>query len=87
MMDAVASAIEAGWEAPRILAAEDFAGEDDDAGILDELPDDDASPDGAILDYRVLGYPGGAIILVVLDGGDLMQTSVAITGPPLPPAL
>lgn len=74
MMDAVASAIEAGWEAPRI-----FVGDDDDTGIPDESPDDD-SPDGAVLDYRVLGYPGGAIILVVLDGDDLMQTSVAITG-------
>src|SRR6201996_2070408 len=74
MMDAVASAIEAGWEAPRI-----FVGDDDDTGIPDESPDDD-SPDGTVLDYRVLGYPGGAIILVVLDGDDLMQTSVAITG-------
>lgn len=74
MMDAVANAIEAGWEVPRI-----FTGEDDDTGILDEPPDDE-SPDGTVLDYRVLGYPGGAIILVVLDGGDLMQASVAITG-------
>jgi hypothetical protein len=80
MMDAVASAIEAGWEAPRIFTDEDFADkDDDDPGILEESPDD-ATLDGAILDYRVLGYPGGAIILVVLDGGDLMQTSVAITG-------
>ena len=79
MMDAVASAIEAGWEAPRVFTDEDFADTADDGGILGESPDDDA-PDGAILDYRVLGYPGGAIILVVLDGGDLMQTSVAITG-------
>ena len=74
MMDAVASAIEAGWEAPRI-----FADEDDDPGLPGEAADDDA-PDGTVLDYRVLGYPGGAIILVVLDGDDLMQTSVAITG-------
>jgi hypothetical protein len=74
MMDAVATAIESGWDAPRV-----FADEDDDTGIPDEPPDDD-SPDGAILDYRVLGYPGGAIILVVLDDGDLMQTSVGITG-------
>lgn len=78
MMDAVASAIEAGWEAPRIFTDEDFDDEDG-PGILEEPPGD-VSPDGAILDYRVLGYPGGAIILVVLDGGDLMQTSVAITG-------
>ncbi len=78
MMDAVASAIEAGWEAPRVFTDEDFADEDD-PGILEEPPGD-VSPDGAILDYRVLGYPGGAIILVVLDGGDLMQTSVAVTG-------
>jgi len=78
MMDAVASAIEAGWEAPRIFTDEDFDDEDG-PGILEEPPGD-VSPDGAILDYRVLGYPGGAIILVVLDGGDLMQTSVAVTG-------
>src|SRR6185437_14359024 len=81
MMDAVASAIEAGWEAPRVFTDDDFAdaAAADGDGILDESADDE-TPDGAILDYRVLGYPGGAIILVVLDGGDLMQTSVAVTG-------
>jgi hypothetical protein len=74
MMDAVANAIESGWEAPRVLADVD-----DDAGTLNE-PSDDDLPVGRVLDYRVFGYPGGAIILVVLDGGDLMQTSVAIAG-------
>lgn len=74
MMDALANAIEAGWEAPRIVVDEDGG-----PGLLDEPPGD-GSPDGTVLDYRVLGYPGGAIILVVLDGGSLMQTSVAITG-------
>jgi hypothetical protein len=74
MMDAVANAIESGWAAPRVLADED-----DDARPPDDAADDD-SPDGAVLDYRVFGYPGGAIILVVLDGGDLMQTSAGITG-------
>ncbi len=73
MMDAVSSAIEAGWDAPRVVMDEDEA-----AKAPDDSPDDD-SPDGAILDYRVFGYPGGAFILVVLDGGDLMQTSVAVT--------
>ena len=67
MMDAVSNAIEAGWEAPRLIAAD----ENDEA--------DEDSPDGAILDYRIFGYPGGAIILVVLDSGDLMQTSLAVT--------
>ncbi|MFD0575088.1 hypothetical protein [Dactylosporangium darangshiense] len=71
MLDAVSDAIQAGWEAPRILSADD---EDADA------PDDDDSPDDAILDYRILGRPGGAIILVVLDGAGLMQTSLAATG-------
>ncbi len=76
MMDAVASAIEAGWDAPRISAGED---EDEAAEIPDDRPEDDA-PDGTVLDYRVFGYPGGAIILVVLDGGDMVQTSAGIAG-------
>lgn len=75
MMDAVANAIESGWDAPRVLADED----DGDSATPDE-PSDGDSPDGTILDYRVFGYPGGAIALVVLDGSNLMQTSVAITG-------
>lgn len=74
MMDAVGNAIEAGWDAPRVVADED-----DGTEIPGEPPDDDL-PDGAILDYRVFGYPGGAVIIVVLDGGDLVQTSVAIAG-------
>lgn len=74
MMDAVAHAIEAGWEAPRVSA--DAV---EDVEVPDESSDDDRS-DGRILDYRVLAYPGGAIVLVVLDGGDLLQTSVAVAG-------
>jgi hypothetical protein len=70
MTDAVANAIEAGWDAPRVSA-------DDDEDM--RIPDDD-SPNGAILDYRVFGYRGGAIILVVLEDGDLAQTSVGIAG-------
>jgi hypothetical protein len=72
MMNAVSSAIEAGWDAPRVVTDED-----EEAGTPDDSSDD--SPDGAILDYRVFGYPGGAFIVVVLDGGDLMQTSMAVT--------
>lgn len=72
MMDAISQAIQAGWDAPRVVT-------DEEPVIAGSSPDDD-SPDGAILDYRVYGYPGGAIILVVLDGGGLMQTSVAVTG-------
>lgn len=75
MTEAVASAIEAGWDAPLV-----HIGEDEDAEIPHDLPEDDGVPGGTILDYRVFGYPGGAIILVVLDGGDLAQTSVAIAG-------
>jgi hypothetical protein len=69
MMDAVSDAIQAGWEAPRIT------GDEEEAGALEE-----DSAEGAILDYRVLGYPGGAFIVVVLDGADLMQASLAVTG-------
>jgi hypothetical protein len=72
MMNAVAEAIEAGWDAPRIMTGEE------EPDIPDEALDD--SPDGRILDYRVFGYPGGAVIVVVLDGGDLAQTAVAVTG-------
>jgi hypothetical protein len=82
MMDAVSDAIQAGWEAPRVVAEEDpdLAG-DLTAGISGGLTDgEDGAPDGRILDYQVLGYPGGAIIVVVLDSGDLTQTAVAATG-------
>jgi hypothetical protein len=72
MMDAVSNAIEAGWEAPRVI--------DEENGEAEDSSSDDDSSDGAVLDYRVFGYPGGAIILVVLDGGGLMQTSLAVTG-------
>ncbi|MGH3165754.1 MAG: hypothetical protein ACRDN0_07645, partial [Trebonia sp.] len=82
MMDAVSDAIQAGWEAPRLITEEDADLRDDPAGDLtSHLPgSEDGSPDGAILDYQVLGYPGGAIIVVVLDSGDLTQTAVAATG-------
>jgi hypothetical protein len=68
----VSEAIRAGWNAPRVIT-------DEEPDIPEDSSDDD-SPDGAILDYRVSGYPEGAIILVVLDGGDLTQASVAVTG-------
>lgn len=74
MMDAASAAIQAGWDSPKVVTDDEV-----EAEIPDD-PSDDDSRDGAILDYRVFGYPGGAIILVVLDGGDLMQTSVAVTG-------
>ena len=77
MMDAVANAIEAGWSAPRIVVD---SVDDDEGTVTPDGPSDDDPLDGTILDYRVLGYPGGAIILVVLDDVDLMQTSVAVTG-------
>jgi hypothetical protein len=76
MMDAVSDAIQAGWEAPRIVTDEDAA----DLAVGELTVGEDDSPDGAILDYQVLGYPGGAIIVVVLDSGDLTQTAVAATG-------
>lgn len=78
MMDAVSDAIQAGWEAPRVVTDEDADLTGDLTGGL--TSGDDDSPDGAILDYQVLGYPGGAIIVVVLDSGDLSQTAVAATG-------
>jgi hypothetical protein len=71
MTDALADAIHAGWEAPQIITADDEE---------DETPHDIGdTPERTVLDYRVLGYPGGAIILVVLDGTDLMEASAAIT--------
>lgn len=78
MMDAVSDAIQAGWEAPRVVTDEDADLTGDLTGGL--TSGDDDSPDGTILDYQVLGYPGGAIIVVVLDSGDLTQTAVAATG-------
>jgi hypothetical protein len=66
---AVSDAVQAGWDAPRVDSV--YGDEADPSG------DDDS---GEVLDYRVLGYPGGVIILIVLDSTDLMQTSVAATG-------
>lgn len=73
ILDAVSAAIQAGWDAPRIITSDEEDEENADAA-------DDHSSEGEVLDYRVLGYPGGAMILVVLDGSDLMQTSIAVTG-------
>ncbi|WP_412746005.1 hypothetical protein [Krasilnikovia sp. MM14-A1004] len=69
LIDAVADAVRNGWEAPRVSVHDD---ESDD-----ELRDGESSG-GDILDYRVLGYPGGAIILVVLDCDDFMQASIVV---------
>jgi hypothetical protein len=66
--DAVAAAVEAGWQAPIAATSAD----DDDS----EAAEDDS---GSVLDYRVLGYPGGAIIIVVLEGGDLEQAVLAVS--------
>ena len=69
--EAVAAAVAAGWEAPRIVSTDD----DFEAGTVD-----DEDEDGSILDYRVLGYPGGAIIYVVLEGADTEQAALAAAG-------
>lgn len=54
LMDAVGAAIQAGWESPRVLS--------EDEG------DDEHQGGGSVEDYRVLGYPGGAIVYVLLVG-------------------
>jgi hypothetical protein len=68
LIEAVSDAVQNGWDAPRVSAGNDET----------DFGDDDESSDGAILDYRVLGYPGGAIVLVVLDCDDFMQSAVAV---------
>lgn len=68
LIDAVSDAVRNGWEAPRVSVHDES---DDELG-------DDGSSGGDILDYRVLGYPGGAIILVVLDCDDFMQASIVV---------
>jgi hypothetical protein len=64
LMEAVAAAIEAGWDSPLVMS-EDEAENKHEHG-------------GAIQDYRVLGYPGGAAIYVLLTGGELEQIAVAV---------
>ncbi|WP_433790863.1 hypothetical protein [Actinoplanes sp. CA-252034] len=63
MTDAVADAVQNGWDAPSV-------------SLYDDEPGDEGSVEGGILDYRVLGYPGGAIVLVVLDCDSFVQASI-----------
>jgi hypothetical protein len=69
LMDAIADAVKNGWDAPLVP-------------VHDDEPDDDVSdeksPGGEVLDHRILGYPGGAIVLVVLDCDDFMQVSIVV---------
>ncbi|WP_106131359.1 hypothetical protein [Pseudosporangium ferrugineum] len=69
LIDAVADAVKNGWDAPLVSVHDD---ESDD-----ELSDDE-SPGGEVLDHRILGYLGGAIVLVVLDCDDFMQASIVV---------
>ena len=62
--EAVTAAVEAGWHSPAIVSD------------LDDEPDLEPG-DNSVLDYRVFGYPGGAIILVVVDCDDLEQAALA----------
>ncbi|MFF5112197.1 hypothetical protein [Streptosporangium sp. NPDC000509] len=64
LMDTVAAAIQAGWDSPRV--------------IPEDEPDDEHEEGGSIQDYRILGYPGGAIIYVLLVGAELEQAALAV---------
>jgi hypothetical protein len=69
LIDAVADAVKNGWDAPLVSVHDE---ESDD-----ELSDEE-SPGGEVLDHRILGYPGGAIVLVVLECDDFMQASIVV---------
>jgi len=60
---AVLAAVEEGWRSPRIERGVEPEGEDDDTDT--------------VLDYRVLGYPGGAFVVVVLPDVGLEAASLA----------
>lgn len=62
--EAVLAAVEEGWRSPRVVG---------DDGVPAPQSDDD----DAVLDYRVLGYPGGAFIFVVLPDVGLESASLA----------
>ncbi|WP_433435417.1 hypothetical protein [Nonomuraea sp. CA-141351] len=64
LMEAVATAIEVGWDSPLVMSEDE--------------PENEHEHGGAIQDYRVLGYPGGATIYVLLAGGELEQIAVAV---------
>lgn len=69
MIEALSAALEEGWRSRWTV----IAGDDD----LDDEPDDpetgesDEAVDRSVLDHRILGFPGGARLLVVLDGEGL----------------
>jgi hypothetical protein len=84
MTEALAQAVAAGWQSSWV-ATGDFEPEELDEAYVDSdtVLDPDDGPDdseievqveqveGSVLDHRVLGYPGGAFVLVVLDGEGL----------------
>lgn len=76
---ALAAAVEQGWDAPLVISGDNADGAETGGLDADDLEDDLSGNSGSVLDYRVLGYPGGAFILVVLDGPDLAfeQASLA----------
>ncbi|GLZ80141.1 hypothetical protein Afil01_49480 [Actinorhabdospora filicis] len=62
--EAVLAAVEEGWRSPRVIGD-------------DGVPVPESDEDDAVLDYRVLGYPGGAFIFVVLPDVGLESASLA----------
>ncbi|WP_214108296.1 hypothetical protein [Acrocarpospora catenulata] len=63
-MDTVAAAIQAGWDSPRVVSEDE--------------PDDEHEEGGSIQDYRILGYPGWAIIYILLVGAEFEQAALAV---------
>lgn len=72
--DALAAAVEQGWESRWAVARDDR----DEDGVLGPGDDGVSEVERTVLDHRVLGYPGGGIVLVVLGGEGLRLEEAAL---------
>lgn len=61
-VDALAAALTEGWSSLALGVSEEDVG-DSEAGF--------DPPERNVLDHRIIGYPGGAAVTVVLDGDSL----------------
>jgi hypothetical protein len=71
---ALAAALEQGWESRWRVVRDDH----DEDGDLDADGDGDHEVERRVLDHRILGYPGGGFVLVVLGGDGLTFEEAAL---------
>jgi len=69
MIEALSAALAAGWQSRWTVISRDDDFDDEPHGL--DTGGSDEAADRSVLDHRILGFPGGARLLVVLDGEGL----------------